>query len=122
MRKRQGSTLARYTTPVPVRGWRWFVGTIVILLLWLVGGSLLGLVFLPYTGVSPSVLVDGGDILGAMPGWGFLFFALITFVPLFLGVLLAYRWILGVKLRYLFSTVQDFRWSRVSLGFWVWLV
>ena len=64
-----------------------------ILLLWLVGGSLLGLVFLPYTGVNPSVLVDGGDVLGAMPGWGFLFFALITFVPLFVGVLLAYRWI-----------------------------
>ncbi len=116
------STLPRYTTPVPVRGWRWFVGTAVILAAWLIGGSLLGLVFLPYTGVDPSVLVDGGDILGAMPGWGFLFFALITFVPLFLGVLLAYRWVLGVKLRYLFSTVQDFRWWRVSLGFWVWLV
>lgn len=119
---RRMSTLPPYTTPVPVRGWRWFVGTVVILAAWLIGGSLLGLVFLPYTGVDPSVLVDGGDILGAMPGWGFLFFALITFVPLFLGVLLAYRWVLGVKLRYLFSTVQDFRWWRVTFGFWVWLV
>jgi len=122
MRRRTSSPLPRYTTPTPIRGWRWFLGTIVILLLWLVGGSLLGLVFLPYTGVNPSVLVDRGVVLGAMPGWGFLFFALITFVPLFVGVLLTYCWILGVKLRYLFSTVQDFRWWRVGLGFWVWLI
>jgi len=98
------------------------VGTLVILFLWLVGGTILGLVFLPYTGVNPEILLEGGDVLGVMPGWGFLFFALITFVPLFLGVLLAYRWILGVKLRYLFSTIQDFRWWRVGLGFWVWLI
>ena len=98
------------------------MGTLVILFLWLVGGTVLGLVFLPYSGVRPEILLEGGDVLGAMPGWGFLFFALITFVPLFLGVLLAYRWILGVKLRYLFSTIQDFRWWRVGLGFWVWLI
>ena len=98
------------------------MGTLVILFLWLVGGTILGLVFLPYTGVNPEILLEGGDVLGVMPGWGFLFFALITFVPLFLGVLLAYRWILGVKLRYLFSTIQDFRWWRVGLGFWVWLI
>jgi len=98
------------------------VGTLVILLLWLVGGTILGLVFLPYTGVNPEILLEGGDVVGVMPGWGFLFFALITFVPLFLGVLLAYRWILGVKLRYLFSTIQDFRWWRMGLGFWVWLI
>ena len=98
------------------------MGTLVILFLWLVGGTILGLVFLPYTGVNPEILLEGGDGLGAMPGWGFLFFALITFVPLFLGVLLAYRWILGVKLRYLFSTIQNFRWWRVGLGFWVWLI
>ena len=97
-------------------------GTLVILFLWLVGGTVLGLVLLPYTGVNPEILLEGGDVLGAMPGWGFLFFALITFIPLFLGVLLAYRWILGVKLRYLFSTIQDFRWWRVGLGFWVWLI
>ena len=116
------ATLPSYTTPQPVRGWRWLVGTVVILALWLVGGTLLGLVFLPYTGIPPVALVGGGDILESMPGWGFLFFALVTFIPLFLGVLIAYRWILGVKLRFLFSTVQDFRWWRVGLGFWVWLI
>ena len=122
MRQRKSATLPRYTTPQPVRGWRWFTGTVVILAFWLIGGSLLGLVFLPYTGVNPSALVEGDDILGAMPGWGYLFFALVTFIPLFLGVLVAYRWILGVKLRYLFSRVNDFRWWRVALGFWVWLI
>ena len=122
MRNGERYRLPRYTTPSPVRAWRWLVGTIAILIFWLVGGSLLGLVFLPFTGVDPSILVEGGDVLGAMPGWGYLFFALITFVPLFMGVLIAYRWILGVKLRYLFSTIQEFRWWRVGLGFWVWLI
>lgn len=92
-----------------------------ILAAWLIGGTILGLALLPYTGVDPLTLVSTDDILGAMPSWGFLFFALITFVPLFLGVLFAYRFILGVKLRYLFSTLQPFRWWRVGLGFWVWL-
>ena len=86
------------------------MGTIIILLMWLVGGSLLGLILLPYTGISPSVLLEGGDILSAMPAWGYLFFALITFVPFFVGTLASYRWILGIKLRYLFSSSGVFRW------------
>ena len=105
-----------------MRGWRWILGTLFILGSWLIGGSVLGLAFLPYTGIAPQALLEGGDILGAMPSWGFLFFALITFVPLFLGTLIAYRFILGIKLRYLFSTVNRFRWWRVSLGFWVWII
>jgi len=66
-------------------------------------------------------LFAGEDIMGAMPTWGYLFFALVTFIPLFLGTLFAYRFILGIKLRYLFSTVGRFRWWRVGMGFWVWL-
>lgn len=122
MAKNSGLALPPYTTPHPVRGWRWILGTLFILGSWLIGGTILGLAFLPYTGVDPTALFTNGEIFEAMPGWGFLFFALITFIPLFLGVLLAYRWVLGVKLRYLFSTVQDFRWWRVGLGFWVWLI
>jgi len=116
----QGS-LPRYTTPITVRGWRWVVGTLFILVVWLVGVVILGVAMLPYTGVDPVALFSGEDILGAMPTWGYLFFALITFVPLFLGTLFAYRFIVGTKLRYLFSTIGSFRWWRVGLGFWVWL-
>jgi uncharacterized protein len=105
-----------------VRGWRWILGTLFILASWLIGGSILGLAFLPYTGVAPEALLEGGDILNAMPSWGFLFFALITFVPLFVGTLIAYRFILGMKVRYLFSTFSRFRWWRVALGFWVWII
>lgn len=117
-----GSSLPRYTTPRPVRTWRWIVGTLFILVSWLVGGSLLGLGLLPYTGVDPVALFTTDDILGAMPSWGYLFFALITFVPLFLATLIAYRFILGIKLRYLFSTINQFRWWRVAMGFWVWII
>jgi len=73
---------------------------------WAARALLLGLALLPYTGVDPQVLLMGGDILAAMPAWGYLFFALITFLPLFLGTLVAYRFVLGVKLRYLFSTFR----------------
>jgi membrane protease YdiL (CAAX protease family) len=120
--KTREGTLPAFSPPHPVKRWRWFVGTIVILVSWLVGGTLLGLVLLPYTGVDPAALVNGGDVLAAMPAWGYLFFALITFVPLFLGTLIAYRFVLGVKLRFLFSTFDNFRWWRVALGFWVWLL
>ena len=121
MKLRRSEALPRYTTPTSVRGWRWILGTLFILASWLIGGTLLGLAFLPYTGVDPLDLFETEDILGAMPSWGYLFFALITFVPLFLGTLIAYRFILGVKLRYLFSTITPFRWWRVGLGFWVWV-
>lgn len=122
VRRLSDSTLPRYTTPTPVRGWRWILGTVFILVSWLVGGSLLGLALLPYTGVNAETLFSSGDILGAMPTWGYLFFALITFVPLFLATLIAYRFILGIKLRYLFATLGEFRWWRVGLGFWVWVI
>lgn len=121
MKLRRSEALPRYTTPTSVRGWRWILGTLFILASWLIGGTLLGLAFLPYTGVNPLELFETDDILGAMPTWGYLFFALITFVPLFLGTLIAYRFILGIKLRYLFSTITPFRWWRVGLGFWVWV-
>lgn len=122
VKQRRRGSLPRYTTPVAVRGWRWILGTVVILVAWLVGGSLLGLAFLPYTGISPQALLSGDDILSAMPSWGYLLFALVTFIPLFLATLIAYRFILGVKLRYLFSTLTPFRWWRVALGFWVWVI
>jgi len=114
--------LPPYTAPVPVPPWRWIVGTIVVLVSWLVGGTILGLLLLPYTGVNPQALLTGGDVLSQMPAWGYLFFALITFLPFFVGTLVAYRFILGVKLRYLFSSLDRFRWWRVGLGFWVWLL
>ena len=122
VKNRFSSALPPYTTPRPVRTWRWIVGTVFILVSWLVGGSLLGLALLPYTGVDPVALFTTEDILGAMPSWGYLFFALITFVPLFLATLIAYRFILGIKLRYLFSTINEFRWWRVAMGFWVWII
>jgi membrane protease YdiL (CAAX protease family) len=97
------------------------LGTLFILVAWLVGGTILGIAMLPYTGVDPMTVLTGDDIMGAMPTWGFLFFALVTFIPLFLGTLFAYRFIVGVKLRFLFSSVGRFRWWRVGMGFWVWL-
>ena len=57
----------RYTTPSRRPRWRWWVGTIVILLLWLVGGSILSLVILPWTGVNPEALFAEGDMFTSFP-------------------------------------------------------
>lgn len=112
----------RFTPPVRIARWRWFVGTVLILVMWLVGGSLLSLVILPWTGVDLENFFNSPDMFSAFPSWGFLLFALVSFIPLFIGVLIAYRWILGVKLTRLFAVGVPFRWWRVGWGALVWLL
>ena len=112
----------RYTTPTRRPRWRWWVGTVVILLLWFVGGSVLSLVILPWTGVDPEAFFVEGDMFTSFPSWGFLLFALVSFIPLLIGTLAAYRLILGVKVRRLFAAGVRFRMWRVGWGALVWVL
>ena len=112
----------RYTTPTRRPRWRWWVGTIVILLLWLVGGSVLSLVILPWTGVDLEAFFVEADMFTSFPSWGFLLFALVSFIPLLVGTLVAYRLILGVKIRRLFAAGVRFRMWRVGWGALVWVL
>jgi len=48
----------RFTTPSRKARWRWWVGTALILLLWLIGGSLVSLIVLPWTGVDLGTFID----------------------------------------------------------------
>jgi len=121
MFKRHKPGLSPYLPPKPVSWWRWALGTFLIVIAWVFGGSFLSLAILPYSGVDPKVLVGGGDIFSAMPGWGFLLIALVSFIPLFIAVMVAYRFVLGIRVSYLFSSLNRFRWWRVALGFFVWL-
>ena len=112
----------RYTTPSRRPRWRWWVGTGVILLLWFVGGSVLSLVILPWTGVDVEAFFVDGDMFSSFPSWGFLLFALVSFIPLLIGTLAAYRLILGVKIRHLFASGVRFRMWRAWWGALVWIL
>jgi hypothetical protein len=97
------------------------VGTLVILAFWFIGGTILSLVILPWTGVDLEGFFVEGDMFTSFPSWGFLLFALVSFIPLLLGVLVAYRFIIGVKLRRLFASGVTFKMWRVGWGALVWI-
>ncbi len=110
-----------YSTPRRVKAWRWWLGTLVILAFWFVGGTALSFVVLPWTGVDVEGFFVDGDLYGAFPSWGFLLFALVSFIPLLIGVLVSYRVILGVRLRRLFASGVPFRFWRVIWGAFAWV-
>jgi len=106
-----------------VKLWRWIIGTIVILVSWLVGGTLLGLVLLPYTGVDAAALLTGGDVLGTMPAWGYLFFRadyLCSFVLRNPDCLPFRSW--GKAAVPFFPLLTIFAGGGWPWDFWVWLL
>ena len=111
----------RFTPPVRVKRWRFWVGTLAIVFAWAVVGTILSLVAIPFTGVDVIALFIEGDLFGAFPGWGFMVFALVSFIPLLVGTILAYRFILGRPVRQLFAVSVPFRMRRVWWGFFSWL-
>ena len=112
----------RFTTPSRKARWRWWVGTALILLLWLIGGSVVSLVVLPWTGVDLGTFMESPANFEAFPSWGFLLFALVSFIPLLIGVLVAYRLVLGVRVKHLFAARVPFRMWRVGWGAVAWIV
>lgn len=112
----------RFTPPVRIKRWRFWVGTLAIIFSWAVVGTILSLVAIPFTGVDPIALLVEGDLFGAFPGWGFMLFALVSFIPLLAGTLLSYRFILGRPTKQLFAVSVPFRMRRVWWGFFSWLL
>ena len=111
----------RFTPPVRIKRWRFWVGTLAIIFSWAVIGTILSLVAIPFTGVDVIALFIEGDLFGAFPGWGFMLFALVSFIPLLVGTILAYRFILGRPTKQLFAVGVPFRMRRVWWGFFTWL-
>jgi membrane protease YdiL (CAAX protease family) len=112
----------RFTPPVRIKRWRFWVGTLAIIFAWAVVGTILSLVAIPFTGVDPIALFVEGDLFGAFPGWGFMLFALVSFIPLLVGTILSYRFILGRPTKQLFAVNVPFRMRRVWWGFFSWLL
>jgi membrane protease YdiL (CAAX protease family) len=112
----------RFSPPVRIARWRFWVGTVAIVFAWAVGGTILSLVVIPFTGVDVVAFFVEGDLLGAFPGWGFMLFALVSFIPLLLATIVSYRFILGRPMTQLFAVGVPFRIRRVWWGFFTWLL
>jgi uncharacterized protein len=110
-------------------GWRWVVGTVFILTMWLIVGSVMSALVLPFIFFSNN----GGEVddiagatealtglLAGVPSWLGLLFLLISFVPLFAGVVLAYKWFLRLPLRRAFTVNPKWSWGRTFYGLWLW--
>ena len=113
---------SRFTPPVRIKRWRFYLGTVLIVLAWAVGGTILSLVALPFAGVDFQLLLIDGDLFEAFPGWGFMLFALVGFIPLSVGTIVAYRFLLNQPAKQLFAAGVPFRMRRVGWGFFAWLV
>lgn len=117
-----GSPLrSRFTPPVRIARWRFYLGTVLIVLAWTVVGTIFSLVVLPFAGVDFAVLLIDGDPFSAFPGWGFMLFALVGFIPLAVGTVLAYRFLINQPVKRLFAAGVPFRMRRVWWGFFTWL-
>lgn len=113
---------SRFTPPVRIKRWRFYLGSVLILASWAIGGTVLSLVVLPFAGVDPRALFFEEDLFGAFPGWGFLLFALVGFIPLAVTTPIVYRFMVGRPWRELFAVGVPFRMRRVWWGFGTWLV
>jgi uncharacterized protein len=106
--------------------WRWIVGAIVIVLLWQIVGSILTVITVISAGLTLEEFLPSGGF-GATPvapdrAALILFAILLSFVPFFLGNLIAYRYILKASVARLFTQTGRFSLSRVMFGFGVWLI
>lgn len=113
---------SRFTPPVRIKRWRFWVGTLLILTSWAIGGTILSFAVLPFAGVDPRALFLEEDLFGAFPGWGFLLFALVGFIPLAVTTPIVYRYMVGRPWRELFAVGVPFRMRRVWWGAGTWLV
>lgn len=95
---------------------RWIGGTLLILFFWLVIGSILAVPFLLLSGAALTGDVSSGD-----PFWNYLGIN-VSFLGIWLGLWLTIRFIHGRAFRTLITPLPKMSWSRIGVGFGVWLV
>lgn len=110
-------------------GWRWVVGTVFILTMWLIVGSVMSALVLPFIFLSNNG-AEVDDIAGAaealtgllagVPTWLGLLFLLVSFIPLFFGVVLAFKWFLRLPFRRAFTVNERWSWGRTFYGLGLW--
>lgn len=96
---------------------RWLGGTLIILFLWFVVGSIATLPFLFLSGVDFTT----GDLAGADPFWTYIAVS-VSFPFIWLGVWLVVRFVHQRAFRTLITPAPSISWMRAGQGFAVWLV
>lgn len=96
---------------------RWLGGTLLILFLWLIVGSIFTLPFLVIGGVN----LLNPDLSAADPFWVYISVS-VGFPFIWLGLWLAIRFLHHRPFKTLITPASRISWSRLAQGFFVWLV
>lgn len=101
--------------------WRWIVGTIFIVTTWQVLGLALTLLLAGFFDLDAELLFPNADEdlakIRALPAWSSAATVLISFLPLLLATLLAYRIFLKRNQKSLFTFHERYSYKKTWIGF-----
>ena len=103
------------------RLWRWILGTLFIVTTWQVLGLALTFLLASYFDLDVELLFSTADedlaTIRALPAWSSAATILISFLPLFIATLLAYRIFLKKNIKSLFTSHDKYSYKRTWIGF-----
>jgi len=103
------------------RLWRWILGTLFIVTTWQVLGLALTFLLASYFDLDVELLFSTADedlaAIRALPAWSSAATILISFLPLFIATLLAYRIFLKKNIKSLFTSRDKYSYKRTWIGF-----
>ena len=103
------------------RLWRWIFGTLFIVTTWQVLGLALTFLLASYFDLDVELLFSTADedlaAIRALPAWSSAATVLISFLPLFIATLLAYRIFLRKNIKSLFTFRDRYSYKRTWIGF-----
>lgn len=103
------------------RLWRWILGTLFIVTTWQVLGLALTFLLASYFDLDVELLFSTSDqdlaAIRALPAWSSAATVLISFLPLFIATLLAYRIFLRKNIKSLFTFRDRYSYKRTWIGF-----
>ena len=107
--------------PLRPRLWRWIVGTLFILVAWQGLGLVLTVGAARYFDYDLQLLFSTDDVdiakVRELPPWSTAATVLVSFIPLFIATLLAYRYLLKRDIKRLFTSFEKYSWKRTWIGF-----
>ncbi len=107
--------------PIRPRLWRWVAGTIFIVFTWQVLGFLLTAAAANFFNYELELLFSTADEdlaqLRQLAPWSAAATVLVSFIPLFLSTLLAYRIFLKRSIKQLFTFNERYSWAKTWIGF-----
>ena len=103
------------------RLWRWILGTLFIVTTWQVLGLALTFLLASYFDLDVELLFSTADedlaTIRALPAWSSATTVLISFLPLLIATLLAYRIFLKKNIKSLFTSRDAYSYKRTWIGF-----